>query len=180
MQADSFDKNPCKSQPAGELQDVDFPLLSKTPIVMPLDFSELSFDTCPNPSIKSGSSRADVRLDFLELVHETSGQSFTDFSNSFLATALDGTVTLKSGNIESWPAGTYMLRYKSGLVNENESETGERAIKTVSITLNTNCEIILPTLEVENYHLLDGSSSFSYQVGKPEMQVKFQGGSATC
>ena len=89
--------------------------------------------------------------------------------------------TLKSENLEGWPAGTYMLKYRSGLVSENESETDEREIKTVSITLSTDCEIILPRLVVENYHSLDSSSSsFSYQVGKPAMQVEFKGGSSTC
>ena len=49
-----FYENPCKLKPMSMFKDMVFPLLTRDPVTLPLDVSELSFGTCPDMTTTTG------------------------------------------------------------------------------------------------------------------------------
>ena len=57
---------------------------------MAMDTSGLTFDTCPDESIKAGSSYSDARIEFIQMKHESSGKTINNIETEFFDTIFGG------------------------------------------------------------------------------------------
>ena len=57
-----FYENPCRLKPMSLFKDMVFPLLTRDPVTLPLDMSDLNFATCPDMTTVTGEDLSDVRF----------------------------------------------------------------------------------------------------------------------
>ena len=163
-------------KPMSLFKDMVFPLLTRDPVTLPLDMSDLNFGTCPDMTTITGEDYFDVRLEMIKVTQESTGNAISNFETEFFEMDSENNlIYLTSDKMSNWPAGNYTFGFKSGLYDENEFETLMRSTETITITLDADCAISVPSLFTSS-NIEGDSNRFEYGVGQQDdMQLEFNG-----